>query len=732
MRHVSLFDVAHEGLLATAWKTAGASMPDKVEYSLLKLSPFGQHAPPALLNTLSNMLSLVPFSKGEQIPASPFYFVRNGHLNILCARSGDLLSSMHPAEFINWTAEYQTERGMSEAFWNITRTGRRSSYVFRAVTRSLNRLLSVDESIEAYFDWGRFDSRFHGKTWAPLYRLEGGCDGGLVYILSATKLRRLLQSTPAAEKVLRKVASTNLSSSFTFEESDLQRAETARAIDLCASYLSFGPGEKVELPPRIRRPPRFRDSLYLPLEGEIERVFPNLSRSMGAPAVRERQLSPSDDWGGGSPGYIGASPSRQVPPLVQSGPVGLGAASMLVDIDDKCPWANSEEAKHSTGGVVASVRKTDLPRLLDRIPALEHEILMAGKTALLRTYLARVQYPFVDDHQRVSNTAATCTLRRYAARRPVVSQGDEVHDFFIILQGKISITSKVGPSFEMQAARVSAPQQLRQMSPAEPSSDNSVNERLLGPGMAFGEGACLVRCARSDATYATTSEGATLLAMPRKSFERLLSHQLPLLRALYIKLMREKVDLSILLAHPVARSAFAKFFVKHCGNSHALPFFEASSRYAQLGPREAAAARVVGRSIVDDYIRKHAPCGILLNEEGRNSIMNAKCVSTPNFLGDWPPNLFEEAKQEQFNLMCSSLPQFAKSVEFAVAEQRMGTYHAQMLFAHLSPDQLEQVSDGLTKRMSMLVKSQGEAMIMPSISEQDYVSELTCHPDLCA
>ena len=86
---------------------SGAASETSQAFQLLKLSPFGHFANGYLLGQLEEALALVDFSRGEEIPASPFYFVRKGCVSIVNTHDNETLSVKRAGDFINWTAEYQ-------------------------------------------------------------------------------------------------------------------------------------------------------------------------------------------------------------------------------------------------------------------------------------------------------------------------------------------------------------------------------------------------------------------------------------------------------------------------------------------------------------------------------------------------------------------------------------------------------------------------------------------------
>ena len=203
----------------------------------------------------------------------------------------------------------------------------------------------------------------------------------------------------------------------------------------------------------------------------------------------------------------------------------------------------------------------------------------------------------------------------------------------------------------------------------------------------------------SDATYRASGSSlggdTTLLELPRALFFDLLGKDRTLLAALHIKLLREDASLSAILAHPRSRAAFAGFIERVCYDRHSLEAYEAMHAYAQLGPNGLAnAARAVGKSIVNDFLREPgpAPRPIELSSDTRSAIQE----TLPKKATDvWPPNLFEAAEAELESVLRGELmPMFCGHAIFPKVLSLLGQYDAVSLF---EDDNLETARDDLIR-----------------------------------
>ena len=123
------------------------------------------------------------------------------------------------------------------------------------------------------------------------------------------------------------------------------------------------------------------------------------------------------------------------------------------------------------------------------------------------------------------------------------------------------------------------------------------------PGQCFGEGALLLPSSVSDSTYRAAASGCTLLEVPSIYFYQMVDKDVTLVAALHLKLLHKAARLAAILAHPRAHATFAAFLHKVACDENALDAYEGVHAYARLRNTTplAAAARVVGESIINDF-----------------------------------------------------------------------------------------------------------------------------------
>jgi len=221
----------------------------------------------------------------------------------------------------------------------------------------------------------------------------------------------------------------------------------------------------------------------------------------------------------------------------------------------------------------------------------------------------------------------------------------------------------------------------------------SAPPRAIPAGHGFGEGALLMPGSFSDATYrASSAGGCTLLEVPDVFFYQLLANDHTLLAALHLKLLHRESRLTALLAHPRARAAFVAFLLRVEKDEHALDAFESMHSYAQLQHSTGlqAAGRVVGASIIADFVVDRCARPVLLSHETRFKLLSR----VPQKFGDlWPADLFEEAEEELDALIRKQyMPRFMDHPVFEEVLGMLGDYEAAALFP---PERLESVAEDL-------------------------------------
>ena len=169
--------------------------------------------------------------------------------------------------------------------------------------------------------------------------------------------------------------------------------------------------------------------------------------------------------------------------------------------------------------------------------------------------------------------------------------------------------------------------------------------------------------------------------VPAVFFYQLVHKDLTLLAALHLKLLTKEARLTAILAHPRARAAFAAFLLKVEGDQHALECYESMHSYAHIHSSKtalAAAARVVGESILSDFILEHCSRPVPLSQATRQRLY----ARLPRALGEaWPADLFVDAEAELDALLRKQyMPRFMDHPVFERVLATLGSYEVERLF----------------------------------------------------
>ena len=307
-----------------------------------------------------------------------------------------------------------------------------------------------------------------------------------------------------------------------------------------------------------------------------------------------------------------------------------------------------------------SLDRSHFGAFLKVAPALEQGILLHTKERLMQVY-RQLRIPFFAELSdvHIAEAAKQSQLAHFEKGEVICRTGDEGKAFYVVVAGKIEVTTESAPEPALAAANGSADGH----GGAAGGGVEVVNTKR--PGMYFGEISMLLHEQKVTATC-TCPERTTCLLLPREGFVRLFEDEPELAAYMRIKILRFHCTLHDVLTHHKSK-ALLKGFLKSEYADESLDFHDAALAYKVLKTDDERAA--AGKKLVDEYLPDGAPRQINVP-----SACQQKVIATYK-AGELKADSFDAARLEIYQLMAKdSLARFVQTKEFGALLAEFGSY----------------------------------------------------------